>query len=339
MVNTTFYLYLAFIFLLSFFLTGSLRRYALYREVLDVPNARSAHETPMPRGGGVAFVIGVLVMLPWLEQARFLAPNGSVALVSAGVFIASLGFLDDHGHVPSAFRLLGHLVAAVLALYWVGGMPEIVFGAFVLPKGLIANSFALFYLVWLLNLYNFMDGIDGLAGIEALSVCFGMAGLYLLTGDQSLAVVPLVLAAGVLGFLCWNFPRARIFMGDAGSGFLGFVLGVLSIQAAVFDMRFFWSWVIILGVFITDATYTLLYRLLHGEKVYQAHATHAYQRASRRFKSHPKVTMTVLAINLIWLLPISWCVGLGFVAPIWGVLVAYVPLLALVIFFKAGQVS
>ncbi len=331
--------YLISVFILTFILTWGLRRYALLRQVLDIPSARSAHTLPMPRGGGVAFVIAVLVTVPYLENARFLAPSGSVALVSAGVFIATLGFLDDHGHVPSFWRLLGHVVAGVLALYWVGGIPQLTFGVIVLTPGILANIFALFYLVWLLNLYNFMDGIDGLAGIEAFSVCLGMAMLYALTGDQGLMVLPLLLASGVLGFLCWNFPSARIFMGDAGSGFLGFILGVLSIQSAHVNPLFFWSWVILLGVFIVDATYTLLCRMFRLEKIYQAHSMHAYQHASRRFGRHQPVTIAVLLINLIWLMPIALGVGLGMLSPVWGVCMAYAPLIALAIFFKAGCVS
>ena len=337
MVNMAFYL--SMVFVLTFILTGCLRRYALHRQVLDIPNARSAHTLPTPRGGGVAFVIGVLVIVPYLGSAHFLAPNGSVALVSAGVFIAGLGFLDDHGHVASVWRLLGHMVAAVLALYWVGGMPSLTLGSLTLTSGFLLNALGLFYLVWLLNLYNFMDGIDGLAGIEALSVCLGMIGLYALTNDPALMVLPLVLASGVLGFLCWNFPFARIFMGDAGSSFLGFIFGVLSIQAAVTNPLFFWSWVILLGVFIVDSTYTLLRRALRREKIYQAHSMHAYQHASRRFKSHPPVTLGILFINLTWLLPLAWCVGLGMLNPLWGIAIAYAPLIILAVFFKAGRLS
>ena len=210
--------YLLVIFFVTFTLTWALRLYALKRHVLDIPNARSAHTLPMPRGGGVAFVIGVLVALPYFEHAGFLTPNGSIALVSSGIFIASLGFLDDHGHVPSAWRLLGHLMAGILALYWVGGMPALDFAGFRFETGFLLNFCALFYLAWLINLYNFMDGIDGLAGIEAFSVCLGMSGIYVVSGEMGLIVLPLVLASSVLGFLCWNFPSARIFMGDAGSG-------------------------------------------------------------------------------------------------------------------------
>lgn len=331
--------YLLMIFLLTFILTGCLRRYALSRRVLDIPNTRSAHSVPIPRGGGVAFVMGVLVMVPYLEGAHFLTQGGGVALVSAGVFIATLGFLDDHGHIPSIWRLLGHIVAAVFALYWLGGIPPMVFGSITIEPSIWAQVFALCYLVWFINLYNFMDGINGLAGVEALSACMSMSGLYWFLGQEGLMVVPLVLAAGVLGFLCWNFPAARIFMGDAGSGFLGFIFGVLSLQAAYVSPLFFWSWLIVLGVFIVDATLTLCVRAMRREKIYEAHSTHAYQHAARYFKSHTPVTLMVLLINLLWLMPIAWCVALGKLNPICGISLAYAPLLSAAIFFRAGRPS
>lgn len=338
-MSAHFFFYLSVVFILTFVLTGLLRRYAIRRNVLDVPVERSAHTLPTPRGGGVAFVIAVLIALPFFEAAGYLTQNGSLALLGSGVFIATLGFLDDHGHIPSVWRLTGHITAAILALFWVGGLPEMSFGPFILTPGLWLDLGALLYLVWLLNLYNFMDGIDGIAGIEALTTCVGMSGIYYITDNLGLMFLPLVLASGVFGFLCWNFPKARIFMGDAGSGFLGFILGVLSIQAAHVDVNFFWSWVILLGVFIVDATFTLFRRLLRREKVYQAHSMHGYQHASRRFKSHPPVTFGVLLINLVYLLPIAWCVGFGIIAPAFGVCLAYIPLIGLAFFFKAGRVS
>ena len=325
------------VFMLTWVLTWGLRRYALAKHVLDIPNSRSAHTEPTPRGGGLGFVVAVLIAVPYLGYLGFLVPSGSIALVCAGVFIASLGFLDDHGHVGTAWRLLGHAVAAISALYWVGGMPSLVMLGWTVTPGVLINALALFYLVWLLNLYNFMDGIDGLASIEAVSVCFGMAGLYWLTGDTGLTVLPLVLGASVLGFLCWNFPSARIFMGDAGSGFLGFIFGVLSIQASHVNPAFFWSWLILLGVFIVDASVTLFCRGVRREKIYQAHATHAYQHASRRFGSHQPVALAALLINVVWLLPLAGCVGLGYLDGVLGVFIAYIPLIVLAFIFKAGR--
>jgi Fuc2NAc and GlcNAc transferase len=260
-----------------------------------------------------------------------------LGLGGAGALVALVGFLDDHGHIAARWRLLVHFAAACWALAWMGGLPPLpVFGVMV-GAGWIAQVLAALYLVWLLNLYNFMDGIDGLAGVEAITVCAGAALLYVL-GAPGVAAwgAPLLLLAVVAGFLCWNFPPARIFMGDAGSGFLGLLLGLLSIQAAWVNHAFFWAWLILLGVFIVDATLTLLRRIVRRQKPYEAHRSHAYQYASRKYGAHRAVTLAVGAINLIWLLPLAMLVGLGYVDGMIGVLVAYTPLVWLAVCFKAG---
>jgi Fuc2NAc and GlcNAc transferase len=322
--------------MLSCVFTGVLRRYAMARNVMDVPNHRSAHTVPTPRGGGVAFVLTILMTIPCLKWMGFLTPIGSEALMSAGVFVAALGFFDDHGHLSAAWRLLGHSVAAILALYWMGGVPSLPFYAWALPAGMGINILGFFYIVWLINLYNFMDGIDGIAGAEAICVCLGAAGLYWSYGDSGLVILPLVIAASVAGFLYWNWPSARIFMGDAGSGFLGFILAILSLQGAHMNPNFFWSWLILLGVFIVDATLTLLRRALRLENVAEAHSTHAYQHASRAFGAHLPVTVGVILINLLWLWPLACLVGLGKLSGLFGVGIAYGPLCVLAIKFRAG---
>lgn len=248
-----------------------------------------------------------------------------------------IGFLDDHGHISARWRLLGHFIAAAWALFWIGGLPPLVVAGFAVDLSWIGHMLAAVYLVWLLNLYNFMDGIDGIASVEAICVCLGSALLYWLTGHELIAFTPLLLAFAVVGFLYWNFPKARIFMGDAGSGFLGITLGVLSLQAAWVSPQLLWSWLILLGVFITDATWTLLRRLLRGDKVYEAHRSHAYQFASRQFGKHAPVTLVVAAINIGWLLPMALLVGNGTVDGFLGLLVAYLPLIALAVKFRAGE--
>ncbi|OYT94363.1 MAG: glycosyl transferase [Pseudomonas sp. PGPPP3] len=182
-----------------------------------------------------------------------------------------------------------------------------------------------------------MDGIDGIAGVEAVTVCLGGALLYWLLGQGSLALLPLLLAAASAGFLYWNFPPAKIFMGDAGSGFLGLVLGILSLQAAWAAPQLLWCWLILLAVFVVDATFTLLRRLIRGDKVYEAHCSHAYQYASRRHGRHLPVTVAVLAINLIWLLPLALLVGMGYLDGLPGFLLASGPLIFLVIKYDAGK--
>src|SRR5450830_81420 len=148
-----------------------------------------------------------------------------------------------------------------------------------------------------------------------------------------------VLAMAVAGFLYWSFPPARIFMGDAGSGFLGIVLGGLSLHAAWSAPQLLWVWLILLGVFIVDATFTLVRRLLRGDRVYEAHRSHAYQFASRRAGRHLPVTLAVLGINVVWLLPISVCVGLSVLDGLTGTILAYAPLVFIAVRFHAGELE
>ncbi len=330
--------------ILTVVLTSFLRRYALSRQLIDIPNSRSSHSTPTPRGGGVAIVLVFLIGLPILSKLDIIPISTLWALLGAGTGSAVIGFLDDHGHIPARWRLLAHFSSATWGLYCLGGFPPLLinlpFGyePLVFNLGWLGQLLGLFYLVWLLNLYNFMDGIDGLASLQAITTCIGGALLYVLTSENyAPALLPLLLASAVSGFLIWNFPPAKIFMGDACSGFLGLILGLFSIQAAWLNPLFLWSWLILLGVFIVDATLTLLRRFLQGEKVYEAHRSHAYQYASRYYKSHKKVSITVSLINMLWLMPLALWVGLSKLNPFVGLILAYLPLLLLAMYFNAGQ--
>ncbi|KQN47105.1 glycosyl transferase [Pseudomonas sp. Leaf48] len=325
--------------IVSLILTAVLRRYALARRVVDVPNARSSHLVPIPTGGGVAIVIAFLLALPFLAWAKLATMPLLIAIGGAGGLVAVVGFIDDHGHVAARWRLLGHFFAAAWALFYLGGPPPILLFGWTLNLGWLGCVLATVYLVWMLNLYNFMDGIDGLACIEAISACLGACLLYWLNGFESQIWVPGLLAMAVVGFFFWNFPPARIFMGDAGSGFIGMVLGVVSIQAAWIAPQLLWAWLILLGVFIVDATFTLIRRLVRGDKVYEAHRSHAYQFASRRYRKHLPVTLVVGAINIGWLLPIAVCVTSFGVDGVLGLIIAYLPLVILALKFHAGEVE
>jgi len=324
------------VFFLSWWLTLLLRRYALARSMMDVPNERSSHSVPTPRGGGVAIVAAFTLALPVLASIGLMDQAAMIGILGGGGLVAVIGFADDHGHIAARWRLLGHFVGAGWVLFWIKGLaPVPLFGELVDLRWL-GDLLALIYLVWMLNLYNFMDGIDGLASAEAISVGVAACLVYAGCGHSDLMWSVLVLAAAVAGFLCWNFPPARIFMGDAGSGFLGVVLGAVALQAAWEKPELLWSWLILLGVFIVDATWTLLRRLLRGDKVYQAHRSHAYQHATRRTSSHLVVTSTVVLINVVWLLPWALLVGIGLIPGVLGCLIAYVPLAFIAWKFKAG---
>ncbi|HHS7809904.1 MraY family glycosyltransferase [Pseudomonas putida] len=324
------------IFLGSCFLTGFFRRYAIARSLLDIPNERSSHSVPTPRGGGVSIVVFFLLGLPisflqgWIELPVMLG------LIGAGLLVALIGFADDHGHIAARWRLTGHFAASAWVLFWFNGVAPIEIMGVSLASGWWGWGLGALFLVWMLNLYNFMDGIDGLASVEAISVCLSASLIYVLLGSVELVSGPLMLAAAVGGFLYWNFPPARIFMGDAGSGFLGIILGALALQAAWLEPGLIWCWIILLGVFIVDATWTLGRRLIRGEKVYQAHSTHAYQYAARRW-GHKRVAMSVVVINMLFLFPVSVFVVLGFFNALVGICIAYIPLAGLAYLMSAGK--
>ncbi|MES3709745.1 glycosyltransferase family 4 protein [Pseudomonas putida] len=322
---------------LAWLMTAMLRRYALSRSLLDIPNERSSHTLATPRGGGLSFVITFLVALSVLGGWGYVTPSVLVSLLGAGGLVALVGFMDDHGHIAARWRLLGHFIAAGWGLFWIGGLPPVTIFGVPLSAAWLSIIIGLLYLVWLLNLYNFMDGIDGIASIEAICICLGGSLLYWLTGHAQEAVLPMLLAATVAGFLVWNFPPARIFMGDAGSGFLGIVLGLLALMAGWINPLLFWGWLILLGVFVVDATFTLARRLLRGDKVYQAHRSHAYQYASRRYAGHRPVSLAVAALNLGWLLPVASAVVLLKLDGALGTMVAYAPLVVLALIYQAGK--
>ncbi len=321
--------------LLSCWLSGRLRRYALSRELLDRPNARSSHASPTPRGGGLAFVIVVLAALPPLLLTGVVEPRLGWGLLGGGALVALVGWLDDHGHLAARWRLLAHLGAALWGLSWIGGVAPGLPG--LVPPALI-QLLALGYLAWMVNLFNFMDGIDAIASLEAISVAAVGAALLIATGGAGMlpAVLPLLLAAAVAGFLIWNWPPARLFMGDAGSGFMGFTLGLLTLQASQLSPRLGWSWLILAGVFLVDATWTLLRRLGRRQRVWQAHRSHAYQRAARRWGGHRPVSLAVLAINLLWLTPLAALVAAGRLATWPGLALAVLPLWGLALALGAG---
>ncbi|MBL8447858.1 MAG: glycosyl transferase [Zoogloeaceae bacterium] len=325
-------LVLGLVFLAAWGLTGCLRAYALRGErLLDVPNNRSSHTDPTPRGGGVAIVLAALGGMLWGVMAGRISLEEGAALGGAGLAVAAIGFLDDHGHVAARWRLGVHFLAAGWLMAWLGGPPSL--GGWSASWGWLLGLPAL---VWLLNLTNFMDGIDGLAGGEAVFAGLAGAALLAAAGLPERADASLIVAAAATGFLVWNAPPARIFMGDAGSGFLGLLLGGLALQAAHLDGRLLWAWVILLGVFVADASFTLLRRLLRGERVYEAHRSHAYQWAARQH-GHRTVTLAAMTINLFWLFPWALAVALGAFSPLPAILVAYLPLVALVWRLGAGR--
>ena len=287
-------------------LTAIARELAVSCGLLDVPNARSSHVTATPRAGGLAIVLSATIALLILTLAGDVEPAVCLTLLGGGAAVATVGFLDDRHTIPVATRLLVHTAAAAWAVMWIGGLPAIVLGDQTIPLGWFGAALGIAGVVWVLNLFNFMDGIDGIAASEAVFVSWGALIPMALAGiSRGVSTASLVFGAACLGFLPWNWPPAKIFMGDVGSGYIGYAVAVLALAATHENPGAAWVWLILGGVFFIDATMTLVRRVLRRERVYQAHRNHAYQWLARRWRSHLRVTVAVLAVNVFWLLPCS----------------------------------
>ena len=314
--------------LLSALLTGVVRRLALSRGVLDVPNARSSHNKATPRGGGLAVVAGFSGLIVFLDYTRIVDVRLAAALLGGGLPVALVGLVDDYKSVPVGWRLAVHFAVAAWAVVSLGAPSTLGWGG---------SAFAVLAIVWAINLFNFMDGIDGIAGGEAVFVAAAGGGLCAAVGGAAaVSAAAFMLAGSCLGFLVWNWPPAKIFLGDVGSGFLGYCLAVLTLAAMRGSPTAGWTWSILMGVFLVDATVTLARRALQGARVHEAHRSHAYQFLARRWGSHLKVTLAVGALNICWLLPLAL---LASVRPGWAIastVVALSPLVVVALRVGAG---
>jgi Fuc2NAc and GlcNAc transferase len=288
----------------SWILAGLARAAALRFGLMDIPNVRSSHATPTPRGGGIAIVAVTIAALTatWLAN-----PNTApflFAWAAGGGVVAVAGFVDDVHKLSPLLRLASHLVAAAILLTATHGLPLQV--AFVGSTEIAALAWVIgaAAIVWTINSYNFMDGIDGLAASQTLFVA-GAGVLIISTAGRSdpIQLPMLALSAASAGFLIWNFPPAKIFMGDVGSGFVGFSVAAAAFLTAAVGSASLWTWLVLNGLFFADATTTLLTRLIRGERVYEPHRSHVYQRLARRWGSHRKVTLAYSALNVLWCLP------------------------------------
>jgi Fuc2NAc and GlcNAc transferase len=322
----------------SALLTQLIRRVAAGSGVLDVPNPRSSHAVPTPRGGGAAIVLVTTVGLLVFALCGVLRLDLACALVGGGLAVAVVGFIDDRRSLSAATRLMVHFLAALWALAWLGGLPALRVGTNLISAAWFGYFLGAGGIVWAINLFNFMDGIDGLAASEAIFVSLAGAVLTVsLVNGAGVGFAALVFAAASGGFLVWNWPPARIFLGDVGSGYLGFVVVVLAVSASRDNPVALWIWLILGGAFFVDATVTLLRRLLRGERVYEAHRSHAYQWLARRWGSHRRVTLAVLAVNIVWLLPWAMLAARFPSGAAVAVLAALAPLTLVAVILGAGR--
>ncbi|HAA12459.1 MAG TPA: glycosyl transferase [Cytophagales bacterium] len=277
----------------SFILTYYLRTWLQKGGLMDVPNARSSHSRPIPRGGGLAIIVSMILgLVIW----RLLDPN--LALPSRWFFVAwgavaLISFLDDRGHLPAGIRFGVHALAAVIVIWDQGGLAQ-----FPIPEplnismGWLGYPLAFIWMIAVLNFFNFMDGINGYAGTQAL-----LAGLFFAWIDPSGVggVLGILVALGALGFLYFNAGKASIFMGDVGSVSLGFLFAALPFYLSTGSSPDnVYLAVLILWFFLADAAFTLFRRVARGEKIWQAHREHYFQQLVRSGWSHSRVVLLVM---------------------------------------------
>ena len=265
--------------------------------ILDHPTDRSLHDRPVPRSGGLAILIAIIVCG---ATVALLYPTRGLTGITVGIFmVAIVSFLDDRYSVPPFYRLVVHAAAAASILY----------GGFFLEKLEIPGAnwywsyatgtvISVLFTVWMVNLYNFMDGMDGFAGGMATFGFGTFAVMGLIAGHNMFLVVNLIIASASAGFLVFNFPPARIFMGDIGASTLGLLAAALTLWGARDGVFPFWIAVLVFSPVIMDASVTLFRRLLRHEKIWQAHKTHYYQQLVQAGWGHRKTVLLEYAIML-----------------------------------------
>lgn len=252
---------------------------------MDRPNDRSSHLNPRPRGGGIGVIVGSIVGLGFAMAAGTVADPRLLTILGAGCVVAAVGLWDDVASLSPAPRLAVHLSAAGLVVWVSGGFDVLPLPAPLdQPVGAMGAVLALVWIVGVTNFFNFMDGADGLAGGQA-GLTFGALALVL--WPSTVAVVALAVVAATLAFLCRNWSPARIFLGDVGSGWLGFVLAALPFAGPVGRREDLVMLVATsLALFLIDPSVTLIRRFLRGASVTASHREHAYQRLIVPGRSH-----------------------------------------------------
>lgn len=309
--------------ILSYYFVSTLRKWAERRQIFDIPNERSSHTRPIPRGGGIAIVLLTLLGLfvyTWLNSDWAILYIG--AYVVGAFLVSTVGWLDDVRSLSVKIRLSAHSLGAILAISGFGYWHTVDFPFLgQIHLGWMGLPVTFLWIVGLTNAYNFMDGIDGIAGAQAVVAGLGWGLLGWLSNQPTIGILGLLLASSSLGFLGHNWPPARIFMGDVGSAFLGYTLAVLPVIAAQNDSYLALPGTLFVWPFLFDTVLTFSRRLCNRENVFEAHRSHLYQRLvvigySHRFVSILFAGLAVIGVclSLIWFLGIdgsSLAIALG----------------------------
>jgi UDP-N-acetylmuramyl pentapeptide phosphotransferase/UDP-N-acetylglucosamine-1-phosphate transferase len=265
-------------------------RVATKKDIMDIPNIRSSHIQPTPRGGGIAIAVAWFASLTVLMLIKGI-PNYLFFSLLCGIPIAVIGLMDDIITIPPKFRLLVQILFSSLAVFFLHGCNFLDLGFTNLYSPLVFNIIAIVGIVWFINLFNFLDGIDGYISAEIIFICLGA---FMLTSVQ----LPLYMAAATAGFIIWNWQPAKIFMGDVGSTLLGFTIGIFSLYYQNINQSSILIWLMLTSLFWFDATMTLLRRIRNHEQLSIAHKKHAYQRIVQSGFSHQKTVLYSIFINI-----------------------------------------
>jgi UDP-N-acetylmuramyl pentapeptide phosphotransferase/UDP-N-acetylglucosamine-1-phosphate transferase len=288
--------------LVSFGLVYIYKRVAARFNIIDVPSQRSSHEVPTPRGGGLAIVITFIIFFP---VVLYYFGQGSVnywGVYFCSIAISALGFIDDLTTLSKKIRVLVWVVIAAVSIIAGISLNRISLPGLRIINFGIFNPFLTFiWLIGLTNLYNFMDGINGLAGLEALIVSGFLAGFAFYAGNMMILAVSLIIFGAVLGFLPYNFPNAKVFLGDVGSNFLGYIFASLAIigNQGESDHIPFLIPVFLLMMFLLDGGTTLIRRLPKGRDWLEPHRDHFYQRLVLLGHSHSQVALLYSFLNIL----------------------------------------
>lgn len=293
-----------FCFALTSSVTAIVVKIAYKTNFLDTPIDRSAHTIPIPTGGGVALVLPYAVVLFLLYEMKLLGKDELIAL-SAAFLIALLGLIDDMKPIDFRVRLFAQVIFGLAALVMLLPIAPLQIGMYSFSGEITLFILAFMSLIWMTNLYNFMDGIDGLAVSELIFISGAVVCFSAYEGDLKLQIISVSLFFSGIAFGLWNWAPAKIFMGDLGSGFIGFVLGILALISLRTGTINVWTWLLLTGVFACDATMTLIKRLVSGFSIHEGHASHAYQILADKLSSHSSVVILLMLINIVWLFPLA----------------------------------
>jgi len=283
---------------MSMILTRKIIYFATENNILDHPGSRSLHDSPTPRGGGISIVISVLIGLISLWIGEYINDREIVAFFSSGILVFVTGLLDDVKTLPTLAKGISYFAAAVLGVSMLNSAVPVENN-----MGLMLILLFSIVIAWLVNIYNFMDGSDGLAGLHTMLVSISICIIAYLSGVSFLVYLMIIIAASTSGFLYYNFPPAKIFMGDAGSCFIGLIFGLCAFYCHVNNFVLIEIWLILLSIFVCDTSLTLLMRFFLGKKWYEAHREHAYQKVILMMDSHKDILFFLIAVYVLLILP------------------------------------